>query len=164
MTAIHTVSVEEIQPLEKGKTSRYTVITGLLQFWDFTGQILPGPPIFRAGRIPKLGLGYVSVSISMQEIQETWVQRATHSRILHLKNPTDRGDWGLQSKGSQRVRHDWVPFTLSFTCSLGVAPSSLLSWVLACPPEMSFFLHKPIGYFWRWNWNIFFEYIFRSSQ
>ena len=102
--------MEEIQPLEKGKTSRYTVITGLLQFWDFTGQILPGPPIFRAGRIPKLGLGDVSVSISMQEIQETWVQRATHSRILHLKNPMDRGDWGAQSKGSQRVRHDWVPF------------------------------------------------------
>ena len=67
---------------------------------------------------------------------------------------------GLQSKGSQRVRHDWVTFTLSFPCSLGVATSSLLSWVLASPPEMSFFLHKPIGYFWRWNWNISFEYIF----
>ena len=45
-------------------------------------------------RIPKLGLGDVSVSISMQEIQETWVQRATHSRILHLKNPMDGGGWG----------------------------------------------------------------------
>ena len=70
IAVIHTVSVEEIQPLEKGKTSRCTVIAGLLQFLSFTGQILPGPLIFRAERIPKLSLGDVSVSVAMQEIQE----------------------------------------------------------------------------------------------
>ena len=62
--------MEEIQPLEKGKTNRYTVIAGLLQFLNFTGQILSGPLIFRAERIPKLSLGDVSVSVAMQEIQE----------------------------------------------------------------------------------------------
>ena len=25
-----------------------------------------------------------------------------------LENPVDRGAWGLQSMGSQRIRHDWV--------------------------------------------------------
>ena len=32
-----------------------------------------------------------------------------------LKNPMDRGPGGLQSMGSQRVRHDWVTNTFAFT-------------------------------------------------
>ena len=50
-------------------------------------------------------------------MQETWVQSlgwedsleevmATHSSILALRIPVDRGGWVLQSMGLQRVRHD----------------------------------------------------------
>ena len=50
-------------------------------------------------------------------MQETWVQflgreyplekgMATHTSILAWTIPMDRGAWGLQSMGSQRIRHD----------------------------------------------------------
>ena len=53
----------------------------------------------------------------MQEAQEMWVQplswgaaleeeMATCSSILGLESAVDRGAHGLQSMGSQRVRHD----------------------------------------------------------
>ena len=52
-------------------------------------------------------------------MQETWVGSpgqedpleegmATHSSILAWRIPMDRGDWWLQSMGSQRAGHDWV--------------------------------------------------------
>ena len=54
---------------------------------------------------------------AMQETQETWVlslgwedrleeEMATHSSILAWKIPWREEPGGLQSKGSQRVRHD----------------------------------------------------------
>ena len=54
---------------------------------------------------------------NLPAMQETWVQRlgwevplekgmATHSIILAWRIPMDRGACGLQSMGSQRVRHD----------------------------------------------------------
>ena len=54
---------------------------------------------------------------AMQETQETWVrslgqedpleeEMATHSRILVWKIPWTEDPGGLQSLGSQRVRHD----------------------------------------------------------
>ena len=53
----------------------------------------------------------------MQEMQETWVrslgqeypqekERATHSSIIAWKIPWTEEPVGLQSMGSQRVRHD----------------------------------------------------------
>ena len=33
---------------------------------------------------------------------------ATHSSILVWRIPMDRGAWGLQSMGSQRIRHYWA--------------------------------------------------------
>ena len=54
---------------------------------------------------------------SLPEVQETWVQSlgwedplekemATHSRILAWRIPWTEEPGGLQSTGSQRVRHD----------------------------------------------------------
>ena len=54
----------------------------------------------------------------MQETQEMWVQSlgwedplekemATYSSILAWKTPWTKESGGLQSIGSQRVRHDW---------------------------------------------------------
>ena len=56
---------------------------------------------------------------AMQEAQEIWVQSlsqenplekgmATHSSILAWRIPWTEEPGGLQSIGSQRVRHDWV--------------------------------------------------------
>ena len=55
----------------------------------------------------------------MQKTQETWIcflgqedslekEMATHSSILAWKIPWTEEPGGLQSKGSQRVRHDWA--------------------------------------------------------
>ena len=55
-------------------------------------------------------------------MQETWVQSlgqedpleegmATHSSILAWRSPWTEEPGGLQSKGSHRVRHDWVTNT-----------------------------------------------------
>ena len=63
-------------------------------------------------------------------MQETWFQslgqedplqkqEATHSRITAWEIPWTEGPGGLQSVGSQRVRHDWVANT-----------STSLVWVL----------------------------------
>ena len=50
-------------------------------------------------------------SPAMQEMQEMWIQlletkMATHSIILARKIPQTEEPGGLQSMGSQRVRHD----------------------------------------------------------
>ena len=79
-----------------------------------------------SGRSPGEGIGYPLQcswgSLVAQLVQnlpamwETWVQslgwedapekgKATHSSIFAWKIPMDRGTWGLQSIGSQRVRH-----------------------------------------------------------
>ena len=63
-------------------------------------------------------------------MRETWVQSlgwedpleegmATHSSILAWRTPMDRGAWGLQSMGSQRVGHDWVTLAWHGTVVLG---------------------------------------------
>ena len=55
----------------------------------------------------------------MQETLEMWIQSlcqevsleevmATHSSILAWKTPWTEEPGGLQSKGSQRVGHDWA--------------------------------------------------------
>ena len=60
---------------------------------------------------------------NLPAVQETWVQplgqedplekeMATHSSILAWKIPWPEEPVGLQSMGSQRVRHDWT--TLHF--------------------------------------------------
>ena len=59
-------------------------------------------------------------------MRETWVrslgredplekEMATHSSILAWKIPWTEEPGGLQSTGSQRVRHDFT-FTFTFTC------------------------------------------------
>ena len=41
---------------------------------------------------------------------------ATHSSILACKNPMDRGAWqAIQFKEPQRVRHNWVTLSFTFT-------------------------------------------------
>ena len=80
--------------------------------------------------------------------QETWVQsldqkdplekkRATHSRILAWRIPWAEEPGGLQSKGWQRVRHDWATNTLTFpgwlTILLHPAADIALSGWLLCP-------------------------------
>ena len=59
-------------------------------------------------------------------MQETWVQSlgqkdalekgmATHSRILAWEIPWTEEPGGLQSMGSQRIRHDWATHTFLHT-------------------------------------------------
>ena len=59
----------------------------------------------------------MNLSNESPAMRETWVQllcwedplgegMATHSSILAWTIPMDRGAWGLQSMGSQRIRHD----------------------------------------------------------
>ena len=77
-----------------------------------SSEELPDPGIERPGRAsgkePRL---------TMQETQETWVrslswedllekEKATHSSILAWRIPWTEELGGLQSIGSQRVRHD----------------------------------------------------------
>ena len=61
-----------------------------------------------------------------QETQENWIQSlyqedpleeemATHSRILAWEIPWAEEPGGLQSKGPQRVRHDWAHTQLTQT-------------------------------------------------
>ena len=63
---------------------------------------------------------------NLPAIWETWVQSlgqqdpleeemATHSSILAWRIPWTDGPGGLQSMGSQRVRHNWATNTFSFT-------------------------------------------------
>ena len=58
----------------------------------------------------------------MQETQETWVrslgredpleeEMETHSSIVALKIPWTEEPGGLQSMGSQRIRHNWATET-----------------------------------------------------
>ena len=82
----------------------------------------------------------VLVVKNLQETQETWVQflggeealeegMATHSSILAWGIPWTEEPGGLQSMGSQRVRHDWQLnnngkfYSLSPLSSLKVFPS-----------------------------------------
>ena len=68
---------------------------------------------------------------AMQEMQELWVRSpgwkdplekgmATHSSVLAWRIPPTEEPGGLQSMGSQRLRHDWVTdtFTLVSVVSL----------------------------------------------
>ena len=75
---------------------------------------------------------------NLPAMQETWVQslgwedplekgKATHSRI-----PAWRIPWTIQSRGSQRVGHDWVTFTLLSRFIITFLPRSkclLISWL-----------------------------------
>ena len=65
------------------------------------------------------------IHLPMQETQETWVwslgredplekERVTHSSILAWEILWTKEPGGLQSMGSQRVRHDWVISLLLF--------------------------------------------------
>ena len=88
-----------------------------------------------SGRSPRERVGYPLqyswVSLVAQAVknspavQETWVQSlgwedplekrtATHSSILAWKSPWTEEPGRLQSRGSQRVRHDWAAFNIYF--------------------------------------------------
>ena len=45
-------------------------------------------------------------------------EMVTHSSILAWKIPWTEEPKGLQSMGSQRVRHDYGSFTFTFSCSM----------------------------------------------
>ena len=65
---------------------------------------------------------------NLPAMQETWVRflgqedplekgKAPCSRILAWKIPWTEEPGGLQSMGSQRVRHDWTTNTFTFSCN-----------------------------------------------
>ena len=86
------------------------------------------------------------IHLSMQEMQETWVQSlgqedplgeemATHSSVLAWKIPWTEEPGGLQFMGSQRVGQDWVTEHIG-TSSCCVYPHKwpmCLSFVLTAP-------------------------------
>ena len=64
---------------------------------------------------------------NLPAVQETWVRflgqedllekgMATHSSVLAWKIPWAEKPGGLQSMGSQRVRHDWATNTFIYMC------------------------------------------------
>ena len=57
---------------------------------------------------------------------DPWIGKipAAHSSILSLRIPWTEETGGLQSMGSQRVRHDWATNTLQVVSSLCVAFAS----------------------------------------
>ena len=92
--------------------------------WD---RVLPQEAPPSPGE-PELGSG-TSSKESAYQMQETWVQflgledpveegMATHSRILAWRIPWTEVPGGLQSMGSQRVRHDWSDLTAGWHCIL----------------------------------------------
>ena len=78
---------------------------------------------------------------NLPAIQETWVPSlgwedplekgmATHSSILAWRIPWTEEPGGLQSMGSQRVRHDWVTSTTNFTFQQYQNLCSLTPWCI----------------------------------
>ena len=74
---------------------------------------------------------------NLPAIQETWVRAlgqkdplekvvVTHSRILAWRIPWTKEPGGLQSMGSQRVRHDWETNTLTFTLQVNTSQETNL--------------------------------------
>ena len=58
---------------------------------------------------------------------------ATHSSILVWRTPWTGEPGKLQSMGLQRVRHDWVTFTLTFSLLHGPALTFIHTWLLENP-------------------------------
>ena len=102
------------------------------------------------------GASLVAQSVkNLPVVQETWVQSlgwedplekemATHFSILAWKISWTEEPGGLQSKGSQRVRHNWVTNTYSCT---------------SCIAGGFFFIAEPLGKPntcpWKdWKWQI----------
>ena len=95
------------QPLHKGMT-----LTG--------GSVVRNPPAVQELRVPSLGQEYPLEK-----------EMATHSSILSQRIPWTGEPGGLQSKGSQRVGHDWA--TNTFTCfHLKVYPIFLFFFFFKC--------------------------------
>ena len=74
-------------------------------------------------------------------MRETWIRfldwedplekgTATYSSILAWRIPMDRGAWQATAMGSQRVRHNWVTFTFTFS-PLSEAQSPGVVWEIA---------------------------------
>ena len=55
------------------------------------------------------GPGLIPGSRSLEKGKATLLQYSC------LENPLDRGGWGLQSMASQRIRHNWVTNTFTFS-------------------------------------------------
>ena len=83
------------------------------------------PPRHPSGALPWLLRALMAQTVkNLPAMQETWVRSqgkedplekgmATHSSILDWRIPWTEEPGGLQSMGSQRVRHDWVTNTSS---------------------------------------------------
>ena len=95
-------------------------------FHHFLDWSIPAPPFPALGLLPTYLAGWESLVAQMVKnlpaIQETqvrslgWVdtleeEMATHSIILACRIPWTEEPGGLQSMGSQRVRHDWLTNT-----------------------------------------------------
>ena len=63
-------------------------------------QMVKNPPATQETRVPSLG--------RKDPLEESM---APHSSIFPRESPWTKEPGGLQSMGSQRVRHDWVTFT-----------------------------------------------------
>ena len=122
--------------------------------------------IFGSGRSPGGGKGYplqysraslvVLLVKNPSVMWETWVRsqgwedplekrRATHSSILAWRIPWTEEPGRLQSMGSQRVGHNWVTFTFTFSYYLVRTPSARVAWVVVvgfvCAQVISLSLH-----------------------
>ena len=112
----------------------FTIPTSLLRAPDLTlcqhlhkgmtltgGSVVRNPPAVQELRVPSLGQEYPLEK-----------EMATHSSILAQRIPWTGEPGGLQSKGLQRVRHDWV--TNTFTCfHLKVYPIFLFFFFFLVP-------------------------------
>ena len=92
-------------------------------------------------------------------VQVTWVrslgwedpvekEMASHSSILAWRTPWTEEPGGLQSVGSQRVRHDRVTEHSAFHCVCAMDTAHLLcpltpQWALRLSPYIDSWLHVP---------------------
>ena len=104
----------------------------------------------------RLGFPGGSVVKNLSAIQETWVwslgqedplqkRMATHSCILAWRIPWTEEPGGLQSKGSQRVRHNWMNNTSTFIFQLQILFLGFYSKRLGF---ISFILYLPSSTQW----------------
>ena len=123
---------------------------GMLHFWVYP---LSSTPIFNPLLLTQRGFPGGSVLKNLpaiQELQEMWVWSlgredpleegmATYPNMLAWRILWTEEPGGLQSMGSQRVRHDWSNLAHTLThrkvWPLSLSPSELLSQVAHDPKE-----------------------------
>ena len=101
-----------------------------------SGSVVKNPPSMQEARVQSLG---------QEDPPEEGM--AVHSSILAWRIPWTEGPQGLQSPGSQQVRHDWVTEQLMCLLPVVYLQESYLGWDSLFPRVPSVWnMHWPYGH------------------